>query len=1032
MRNLRAWLGLLSVLSIATSCPGADNPTATLRDDFESARTIWKQEQTDANITLQAHERSERAAHQGRMSERFAFNAGVGSSFYYSYALPKIPVVDGLKVGLYVRSNRSGVQLFARVILPADVDPETGQPSFLLVPGTIYDDADRWQQLELLDLPTSLERQARVLRSSSKRKVSLEGAYVEQLVVNLFTSAGQSEVFLDELTISPVPEKLTALPTPTPPSPSGAGEKPSGIEPPITTRKQSAVRLDNNQLKKRAEDGLFHDWVPTGIFAPGADVTSLRDAGFDLLIDDIDGDLKRAREASRLGFMLMPILGRDADGKVLSADRAFELADTYPLRDSVAFWDVGDQLGRGFSLKGRTEELAAVRAITSRYRDLPPGVSRLVTGLVDDDLRRFARDGRAVSLIGIRPPSWGSSVPYYEMLSFLRQRRDLTALTNGGAFYWAMLPATPPASIPRAIWGQDAAPSWGDPLIQPEQLRLMTYAALAAGYRGLAFQADERLTRPNGLGRILLLEMALLNAEIDLTEAIIANGADPIPMYPAFDPDPPNIPPPGGVIGQRTPVVKELAPLPTIKSAALGLSNHKGVLLIVGDYAINAQFQPPQSAKDVMKLTVVVPEGALAYSISPGQFKAIEESEKYVGGRRYTLTEFDSTALLLITTDALMAQRVEAVVNSIRPRASMMAIEQAERKLAWTTEIVQMLDSQGHPMILEKERARRLANGGTEPTDQADLLRIASENIRAARENHEREDYANAWAEARRASRPLRQIMRIHWDNAVKAMIDANTLPEDLANENLILIGKAKRKGPLQIVPPVASAPLVAFNTLPQHYVWVDTMRNGQFSKNLVPSGSFDEPQKLEKAGWVNQSVEYEGIKTEISPLPIGKPDPERKRYLVFRSLPIDREKVDTLPPALDFPSAAIRTPAVKVKAGEFYRISVDVLRALNSAPGRGGVVIRDSIGGEALQFSSASVIPAWTKVVLYRRAIEDGELTVTLGLAGYGGVTFDDFRIERAESPAEATPPDIARFPGPEPPVPTARREQPTARPNR
>ena len=67
-------------------------------------------------------------------------------------------------------------------------------------------------------------------------------------------------------------------------------------------------------------------------------------------------------------------------------------------------------------------------------------------------------------------------------------------------------------------------------------------------------------------------------------------------------------------------------------------------------------------------------------------------------------------------------------------------------------------------------------------------------HIRAARENHEREDYANAWAEARRASRPLRQIMRMHWDNAVKAMIDANTLPEDLANENLILIGKAKKK----------------------------------------------------------------------------------------------------------------------------------------------------------------------------------------------------------------------------------------------
>jgi hypothetical protein len=420
--------------------------------------------------------------------------------------------------------------------------------------------------------------------------------------------------------------------------------------------------------------------------------------------------------------------------------------------------------------------------------------------------------------------------------------------------------------------------------------------------------------------------------------------------------------------------------------------------------------------------------------VSPGRFKAIEESERYVGGRRLTLPEFDSTALILITTDSVMAQRVEAVVNSIRPKASMMAIEQAERKLAWTTEIVQMLASQGHDIILEKERAKRLANGGTASTDQADLLRLAAENIRAARENHEREDYANAWAEARRASRPLRLIMRMHWQNAVKAMEDANTLPEDLANENAILLGKVKPKGPRQIVPPVASAPLVAFNTLPQHYIWVDTMKTSRFSANLVPSGSFDKPQTLEKAGWVNQSVEYEGIKTEIAPYPPAswKPDKLRHRWLQLTVQPKDKARTDTLPPAIDFPAAAVRSPAVKVQAGEFYRISVDVNRLIASAPGRGGVVIRDSIGGEALQFNTTEPLGTFTKIILYRRAPADGELTVTIGLAGYGGLSIDDFKIERAESPAGPEPPDIARLPRPEPVVPTARREQPGARPNR
>src|SRR5207302_508344 len=117
-------------------------------------------------ITLEAHDRSNRAAHEGRTSEHFRFNAGLGSAFFFSYTLPKVPISDDLKASLYVRSNRAGVQLFARVVLPADIDPDTKQPSFLLVPGTVYGNVERWERLELLDLRPSVERQVRVLRSS--------------------------------------------------------------------------------------------------------------------------------------------------------------------------------------------------------------------------------------------------------------------------------------------------------------------------------------------------------------------------------------------------------------------------------------------------------------------------------------------------------------------------------------------------------------------------------------------------------------------------------------------------------------------------------------------------------------------------------------------------------------------------------------------------------------------------------------------------------------------------------------------------
>ena len=93
--------------------------------------------------------------------------------------------------------------------------------------------------------------------------------------------------------------------------------------------------------------------------------------------------------------------------------------------------------------------------------------------------------------------------------------------------------------------------------------------------------------------------------------------------------------------------------------------------------------------------------------------------------------------------------------------------------------------------------------------------------------------------------------------------------------------------------------------------------------------------------------------------------------------------------------------------------------------------MIRDSIGGEALQLTSTGPIPALTKMVFYRRAPADGELFITLGLAGYGEAFFDDVSVERVESApaAESAPASpaaavgVARLPRPRRPdvVPSA-----------
>jgi hypothetical protein len=130
-----------------------------------------------------------------------------------------------------------------------------------------------------------------------------------------------------------------------------------------------------------------------------------------------------------------------------------------------------------------------------------------------------------------------------------------------------------------------------------------------------------------------------------------------------------------------------------------------------------------------------------------------------------------------------------------------------------------------------------------------------------------------------------------------------------------------------------------------------------------------------------------------------------------------------------------MRSPAIPVQAKNLIRISVLVKRPIASNVGMGGIIVRDSIGGEQLQFRSAQPIPSFSRVVLYRKAPSDGSFTVTLGLAGYGEALFDDLRVEFVEAneaPEAADEGNIAQEPAsrprqpstPDPSLPSAASE--------
>jgi hypothetical protein len=1019
-----------------------------LRDGFETQEPSWQREYNDTTVKLAAQERSQRAAHEGRLSERFQFEAGPGSQFFVSYATPKVPVSDDLRVGLYVRSSRAGVQIFARIVLPADVDPETKAPSYVLIPGTIFDQTDRWQRLELLHMLPVIERQARVLRVSTRRPVRLDGAYLERVVVNLLGGPGESEVFLDQLEIEPVPKDMVASL-----SKAESGRKPeqpgrtAGPRRPRDTTATNQIRLERNLLERRGIDSVYQPWFPTAIDAPGADPLALRRAGFDVLVTDARSDPETLRPAIDAGALLMMRLDRsnEADGP----QQLLEQMNAFPRRDAVAFWHLGNRLGRRREQAMRIEELTKTRELVSAVRQLDD-VSHLTIANVDGEIPSYSRAPAGLDIVGIQPQFWAGSLDFLETYRYLVQRRLLTVRSKLDIPFWAWIPASTSPEVMRNIWGDDPPPSWGTPPVQPTQLRLMTYLALAAGCRGVVFTGDADLTRSGGAGRALWIEMSFLNLEIDLCERILAQNEEKIRDYDVFDPEP--LPLPSNAIQQtqrRPTPVKELLPRPGMLAAAVPLLGRKGALLLVGDFGSGAQFQPGQLAAGEVTITLALPEGAQAFEITPAEVRVLPR-ERVAVGTRITLKEFDTSSLILCTSDLTLFDRVRKQVESIRHKTVPLAIEQAEILLQSVIEINGRLAADGHEFHSKKTlELRRRAGIQGAPPDVPDLLAESQKSILSARAAWERQEYDTAWAEARRATRPLRIIMNGHWVQAVIALNKAvksfypDRPGEEVIDEDAILKPKKKkdevevkfsRRAPL-FVPTTACPPGISFFTLPEQYIWLDWIsgRPGyRFGANRVPSGDFEDPHAITESGWLDVSYKIDGLISKVSivrreevvlkrppgikpdkkalPRPIDQEYLDSKRVLKLE-VKAPPDKLDTVAPQfLDFPVAAVRTPPIPVESNNLIRISVLVRRVWQSATGAGGLIVRDSIGGEPFQFRTSGPLPEYYRVVLFRKAPANGTFTVMLGLAGYGEAYFDNLRVEVIEHDANRVPPDLVQ----------------------
>ncbi|MGL4549641.1 MAG: hypothetical protein ACRC33_00525 [Gemmataceae bacterium] len=673
---------------------GAVHGQQIVLEGFEAKGPYWKPASSDAVFKVIRHALTDETAQSGQRSEHLRLQVERGSYIHYTYDVARAPVNDELTVELALRSNRPGVQLLCRVVLPRERDPkDPSRPLTCLLRCEPYN-STRWKSVPLVGPVKRLREQQQLLNAKLGRDVSTAGAYVDQLVLNVYDGPGTLDVYLDDLKVGPVlgapkTDGVVAVPASRPTPGTLVPRGPSDVR-----FAGKRLMIDNKPFMMRA---IRHTGMPLHL---------LNEAGFNVLCLDESAPAARIEEATKLGFKLIPALERRPDDLPRRMGR-------FLATDAVLAWDLGGNLD--------ADQFTSTASFARLVQQ--DDSSRLLIADVWDGFIGYAR-GLDGTLLGTHRWPLSTSLELSSYREWLANRRKLTR----NSYAWTWIQTHPQDWFLKLAYPKETGNGFSEPVGPlPEQIRLLSYITLAAGYRGLAFWSD-RFLADSHQGRDRLLALALLNQEMKLLERILLEWTDE-----------------GDVEWVGT-------SHPDIKAAIFRIP--KNVLVLPVWVGKGAQYVPGQAA--VPHLDVFVPAAPItttAWEVTPGRIKDCR-IERDARGAVIKLENFSLTSAIVLTSDL---SKTGMVVH-------LQTMQQGMAKSA-----AQWLHDQAAEELKKVERIDgELQKAGAGLPDAPALLDKARKSLEQCRKFRTDGQHGDGYAQAEVALRSLRVLMRAHWDRAVR------------------------------------------------------------------------------------------------------------------------------------------------------------------------------------------------------------------------------------------------------------------------
>ena len=611
----------LVVVAIAAALIAAAGVRAGDHEDgFEGAATRWTLCPSDASPKVTHHAIGRDAAHRGAAGERIVVEAAAGTTLRLEAPIGPAPVIDELRASVWVRSNRPGLRLAIRVMLPTMAAAKTGGPVTVLVPGSVSRQADRWELLEVADVASGLARQLPALRAEHGPSGGLAGAVATHVVLDLYAGPGRYDLAIDDLGVQGVVEAATVAGGPL----RDPAVRPAAFTAPAADAAAGAATTAAPVLARGVLEVGGLPFFPRSLDHNGEPLDAIARLGFNCVRLSAPASADLLAEAQRAGIWVITPPPELPDVDI----RDPESVPTFSSRwDRVLFWDMGGGLAEG------DVEALAERARRVRTCDTRGG--RPLIASADSGLRSVSRH---VDMLVARRTVLGTSLELLDYLTWLRERPRL------------MRPGTPLLAAlsteidPRAARQAAALSGLGRQglAVDPESLALASLAAVAAGSRGILYSSSHRIDGDDRESRARAAAALAMNLQLKLLE-------------------------PWGAAGRFAAAAQSSDP----EVQAVVMEAARARMVVVSRCVQGAQIvarhyhgDVPRQAQPLTLLVPGVPEAHQAWELAPGGLRPLRH-KRVTGGISLTLDSFRAHTLVLLSGDPAVTAHVQERVREL-------------------------------------------------------------------------------------------------------------------------------------------------------------------------------------------------------------------------------------------------------------------------------------------------------------------------------------------------------------------------------